>query len=56
MVGVPARIMGFVSYSGNRMVEDETPDLSKLTVRMRDLKSEEIVEIPTETYQLWKKI
>lgn len=56
MVGVPARIMGFVSYSGNRMVEDETPDLSKLTVRMRDLKSDEIVEIPTETSQLWKKI
>jgi len=27
-----------------------------LAVRMRDLKSDEIVEIPTETYQLWKKI
>lgn len=55
MVGVPARLMGFVSYSGNRMVDDGEPDFTQDFINMKDPITEETVKIPVETYRLWRR-
>jgi UDP-2-acetamido-3-amino-2,3-dideoxy-glucuronate N-acetyltransferase len=54
VVGAPARLMGFVGPSGHRLLL-VSDDQSLNEVQMRDPKTDEIIQIPRQTYALWKQ-